>query len=101
LSTLRKSPCLESELGAAFYASEAAAVEEGVVLEGPDLVGGVDCLPAPEAVAVHVVGLEHVDRCRHLAGGLLGCIIVGGALRRVQHCEAVLVLTKTPLNNLK
>ena len=50
---------LEGQLGAALHAAETAGVEEGVVLEGPDLVGGVDRLAAPQAVAVHVVRLEH------------------------------------------
>ena len=34
-------------------------MEEGVVLEGADLVRGVDHLVAAQAVAVHVVCLEH------------------------------------------
>ena len=34
-------------------------MEEAVVLEWSDLVGGVDHLVAPQAVTVHVVCLEH------------------------------------------
>ena len=51
---------LQGELGAAHHAPEAAAVEECVVLQRADLVGGVDHLPAPQAVGVHVVRFEHV-----------------------------------------
>jgi hypothetical protein len=50
---------LEGKFWAAFHASEAAAVKKRVVLERPDFVRRVDRLPAPEAVAVHVVRLEH------------------------------------------
>ena len=50
---------LEGQLGVALCAPEAAAVEEGVVLEGPDLVRRVDHLATAQAVAVHVVRLEH------------------------------------------
>jgi hypothetical protein len=34
-------------------------VKKRVILERPDFVRRVDRLPAPEAVAVHVVRLEH------------------------------------------
>ena len=71
---------LQGQLGVTLRTPEAAAVEEGVVLEGADLVGGVDRLVAAQAVAVHVVCLEHgggggaggpSERGRH-AGGLQG-----------------------------
>ena len=44
----------QGQLGVADDAPEAAAVEEGEVLEGSDLVGGVDRLAAPEAAVFHV-----------------------------------------------
>jgi hypothetical protein len=50
-------------------------MEEGVVFQGPDLVCRIDCLTTAEAVAVHVVGLEHVGRCLHLIGGLPGYVM--------------------------
>ena len=57
---------LECELGVALDAPEAARVEEGVVLERADLVGGVDRLAAPQAAVVDVVArAEHGRRGQH------------------------------------
>ena len=61
---------LECELGVALDAPEAARVEEGVVLERADLVGGVDRLAAPQAAVVDVVArAEHGGRRQHHLGG--------------------------------
>ena len=56
---------LECELAVADEAPEAARVEEGVVLERADLVGGVDRLAAPEAAVLHVhlAAAEHFRAC--------------------------------------
>ena len=60
---------LECELGVALDAPEAARVEEGVVLERADLVGGVDRLAAPQAAVVDVVArAEHGGRRQHHLG---------------------------------
>ena len=44
-------------------------MEEGVVLQGPDLVRGIDRLAATQAVAVHVVCLEHPAHRQQLFQG--------------------------------
>ena len=65
----------QGELGVAHYAAEAARVEEGEVLQGPDLVGRVDRLAAAEAghgVQGGLRGAEHV-------GGLHQNLLGGGA----------------------
>ena len=58
---------LECELAVADEAPEAARVEEGVVLERADLVGGVDRLAAPQARVVDVVARaeHHGGRRQH------------------------------------
>ena len=60
---------LQGQLGVTLGTPEAAAVEEGVVLEGADLVGGVDRLAAPQAAVVDVVArAEHGGRRQHHLG---------------------------------
>ena len=58
---------LECELAVADEAPEASRVEEGVVLERADLVGGVDRLAAPQARVVDVVARaeHHGGRRQH------------------------------------
>jgi hypothetical protein len=55
---------LERQLGGAFDASEAAAVEEGEVFEGADLVRRIDRFAASQATIFDVICAKHfIDNC--------------------------------------
>ena len=59
----------ESELSPADAAPEAAAVEEGEVFQGPDLVGRINRLFAAETYVLHVRALPAPKHCGAFLNG--------------------------------
>ena len=60
----------ESELSPADAAPEAAAVEEGEVFQGPDLVRRINRLFAPETYVLHVRALPAPKHCGAFLNGV-------------------------------
>ena len=67
---------LQRQFGAAVDTPKASAVEEGVIFKWSNFIRWIDCLTAPQTVAVHVVSLKHDGHCCHCAQCALSLDVV-------------------------